>query len=212
MGKKVNPIGFRLSIRSTWNSKWYANDKLYKTFVLEDFRLRTELFKKLKFAGLAKVEIGRSINKVDVILYVAKPGVVIGRGGSGLEDLKKFITQFLTKGKKNTLKIELKIEPIKETNLNAHLVASNISDQLIRRIPHRRAVTQSLERVMSAGAKGVRIALSGRINGAEISRVEKYQDGSMPLSTLREDIDYASVPALTKSGYVGVKVWICRKS
>ena len=212
MGKKVNPIGFRISANSVWHSKWYANDKTYKTFVLQDFRLRQMLHKKLKIAGLARVEIGRSINKIDITLYVAKPGMVIGRGGSGMEDLKKLITSFLTHDRKTNLKIELKIEPVKEQNLNAFLVGTSVADQIIRRLPHRRVINQSIERVMNAGAKGVRIMLSGRIAGAEISRSEKYQQGTMPLSTIREDIDYASTPALTKSGYVGVKVWICKKS
>lgn len=212
MGRKVNPVGFRLGVSTTWGSKWYASDSQYKKFVLEDYRLREYLFEKLKFAGLSRVEIGRSINKIDIMLHVARPGVVIGRGGSGLEDLKKFIVTFLSKGKKTKLKIELKVEPIKEQDLDAFLVAQSVSNRLLKRLPHRRVVKQTIDRVMSAGAKGVLIMLSGRIGGAEISRREKYQEGSMPLSTIRENVQYASVPALTKSGYVGVKVWICRKT
>ena len=212
MGQKVNPVGFRLSVNSSWRSKWFAHDKDYKKFVEEDYRLREYLFEKLKFARLARVDIGRSINKVDIMLHVGRPGVVIGRGGAGLEELKKFITKFLTKGKKSKIKIELKIEPVKEQDLNAYLVGQSIAAQLVKRLPHRRVVNHAIERVMNVGAKGVRVMLSGRIAGAEISRSEKYQKGSMPLSTLREEIDYACTPALTKSGYVGVKVWICKKS
>ncbi len=166
------------------------------------------MFLKLKPAGLAQVDIERSINKIGVTLHVAKPGMVIGRGGSGLEDLKKYVEKFFTDAK---LKIEVTVEPVKEPNLNARLVATNISDQLARRMPHKRVCNQALARVLGAGARGIRINLGGRINGAEIARREKFQAGTIPLSTIREEVDYASVPSLTRSGYVGVKVWICKK-
>ena len=143
---------------------------------------------------------------------VSRPGLVIGRGGTGLEVLKKYITQFLHKNKsrKDTLKIELRVEPVKEPNLDAHIIANSIADQLVKRLPHKRVVNQAIERIMGAHAKGARIILSGRINGAEISRREKYQKGTVPLSTIREEIDYAQIPSLTKSGYIGVKVWIAK--
>jgi small subunit ribosomal protein S3 len=145
-----------------------------------------------------------------------------GRGGSGLEDLKKSVEKFLEKlGKRKgpydrevkatKQKVELAVEPVKEPNLSAFLVATNIADQVARRMPHKRVCNQALERVMGAGAKGVKIKLSGRINGAEIARIEKFASGSVPLSTIREEVDFAAVPSLTKSGYIGVKVWICRK-
>ncbi|MBU1326905.1 30S ribosomal protein S3 [Patescibacteria group bacterium] len=225
MGQKIHPHGFRLGPVFTWGSRWFAHGRRYGELLLEDVRLRRELFIRLKTAGLAQVEIERSINKVKIILHVSRPGVVIGRGGSGLEEVKKFIEKFIQaqppKGSGsqissnmpplNKTKVELSVEPVKDPNLNAYLVAVNITDQLARRIHHKRVCNQTLDRVMASGAKGIRIMLAGRIAGAEISRKEKYKAGSVPLSTIRERIDYAEVPALTKSGYIGVKVWICRK-
>ncbi|MBI4065246.1 30S ribosomal protein S3 [Candidatus Gottesmanbacteria bacterium] len=219
MGQKIHPKGFRLGTVFTWTSRWFSRPKQYKTLLFEDVTLRQALTKKLKSAGLTEVEIERSINKIKIILHVSKPGIVIGRGGSGLEELKKYIEQYLSSLYKNTnkrpdakQKLEVIVEPVKEPNLNAHLVATTIADQLVKRLPHKRIANQAVDRVMSSGAKGVRVAYSGRIAGAEIARREKYQSGTVPLSTIREDVDFAAVPALTKSGYVGVKVWICRKS
>lgn len=219
MGQKINPKGFRLGVTSTWSSRWFADDKRYSMLLLEDVKLRRELYKRLKSSGLAMVEIERSINKIKITVHVSRPGVVIGRGGSGLEEVKKFIAAFLIRegslgNKLETAKtkIDLAVEPVKEPNLSAYLVATNIADQLAKRLPHKRVSNQAIDRVMSAGAKGVRVALAGRIAGAEIARREKYQAGTIPLSTIREDIDFAAVPSLTKSGYIGVKVWICRKS
>ena len=219
MGQKIHPKGFRLGTVFTWSSRWFSHAKQYKTLLYEDVMLRAVLTKKLKSAGLAEVEIERSINTMKIILHVSRPGIVIGRGGSGLEELKKYIEKYIADLFKNTnkkletkKKLEVTVEPVKEPNLNAHLVATNMADQLVKRLPHKRVANQTVERVMSSGAKGVRIVLAGRIAGAEIARREKYQSGTVPLSTIREDIDFAAVPALTKSGYVGVKVWICRKS
>lgn len=218
MGQKIHPKGFRIGTVFNWTSRWYAGNRLYKHLLLADVTLRRELFIKLKSAGIAIVEIERSINKVKVTLHVSRPGVVIGRGGSGLEILKKFVEKFLANtiktqhDGKSAVKVDVAVEPVKEPNLNAYLVGTTIADQLIRRMPHKRVCNQTVDRVLAAGAKGVRIILSGRINGAEIARRERYQSGTVPLSTIREDIDFAAVPALTKSGYVGVKVWICRKS
>ncbi|MBI1869407.1 30S ribosomal protein S3 [Candidatus Gottesmanbacteria bacterium] len=209
MGQKVNPKSFRIVTRLTWDSRWFADKRRYQDLLLADYKLRQALFKRLKPAGLARVEISRSITSLDVTLHVTRPGLVIGRGGSGLEDLKKFISNTLHTEKKHKLKVELHIEPVKEPNLNAYLMASLIADQLAKRIPHRRVANQAIEKIMTSGAKGVRIALAGRIAGAEISRREKFQHGRLPLSTIRENIDFASVPSLTKSGYIGVKVWIC---
>ena len=209
MGQKIHPRGFRLGQVYTWSSRWFADAKQYKVFLMQDLSLRSELHKRLKLAGLAQVAIERSINKVSVTLHVAKPGMVIGRGGSGLEEIKKFIESFFVKNTK--LKVDVSVEPVKEPNLDARLVATSISDQLARRMPHKRVCNQTIARVLSAGAKGVRIKLAGRIGGAEIARREKYQAGTIPLSTIREEVDFASVPSLTKSGYIGVKVWICKK-
>jgi len=223
MGQKINPKGFRLGPLYTWSSRWFADDKRYGEMLLEDVKLRKFLFSKLKSAGIEDVGIERSINKMKIILRVSRPGVVIGRGGSGLEELKKYIETFIRTHRETRkrirrqgiletgkFKIELTVEPVKEPNLSAFLVATTVSDQIVRRIPPKRACNQALERVMNAGARGVKIALAGRINGAEIARKEKFSSGTVPLSTIRETVDFAIVPALTKSGYVGVKVWICK--
>jgi small subunit ribosomal protein S3 len=161
-------------------------------------------------AGIAKVEIERSINSLRVIVHVSRPGIVIGRGGTGLEDLKKFINKIFAKKKpgKAMPKLDIRVEPVKDPNLEAHLVATNIGDQLIRRLPYKRVLNSTSERVMAAGAKGVKIVLTGRIGGSEIGRREKIHVGTVPLSTIRAEINYAQVPALTKKGYIGVKVWI----
>ncbi len=209
MGQKVNPHIFRLGSVYNWSSRWFDH-KRYKYVVLEDYGLRKALLEKLRFAGVARIDIERSINSVKVTAYVSRPGIVIGRSGSGLEELQKFIVAKLSKGKtkKQLPKIDIRIEPVKEPNLDAYLVAKNIADQLVKRLPYKRVLSQTQEKVMSSGAKGVRIVLSGRIAGAEISRVEKLQVGTVPLSTIREHVAFASVPALTKKGYIGIKVWI----
>ncbi len=223
MGQKINPHGFRLGPLYTWGSRWFADDKRYSGLLIQDIKLREVLGVKLKPAGLAKTEIERSINKVKIILHVSRPGMVIGRGGSGLEEIKKYVEQAIMKiAREKKLdksvydptktKVEVVVEPVKEPNLSAFLVATNIGDQMIKRMPHKRICNQTLERVMNAGAKGVKIKLAGRIAGAEIARREIYKVGSIPLSTIREDVDYAEVPALTKSGYVGIKVWISKFS
>ena len=204
MGQKINPYGLRLGKFYTWKSRWFVDDRSYQKLFLEDVRLRRFLMEKLRSAGIFKVDIERFSKSIKIILYVSRPGVVIGRGGNNLEELKKIITQKLDPG----LKIELKIEEVKDPDINAQLVLENIINQLQRRIPHRRVVNQTIERVMNSGAQGIKIILAGRIAGAEISRTEKYNKGKIPLSTLRADIDYAERPALTKSGYIGIKVWI----
>ncbi|MBI4092172.1 MAG: 30S ribosomal protein S3 [Candidatus Levybacteria bacterium] len=212
MGQKVNPVALRLGIHQGFKSVGFYSKKNYSSTVLQDIKVRKALFEKLRPAGVGDVVIERSLSSIKITIYVTRPGIVIGRGGTGLEDLKKQILRMLgvTKNDKNAKKIELKVEPIKDANLNAYLVASNISEQLIRRMPHRRVMKQAVDKIMSSGAKGVRIVLSGRIGGAEIGRRERLQVGKVSLSTIREDIDYAQIPALTKSGYVGIKVWINR--
>lgn len=209
MGQKVNPQILRLGTLYNWNSRWFA-DKKYKDVLLEDYMLRKSLMAKLKLSGVARIEIERSINSLKVIAYVARPGIVIGRAGTGLEDLKKYLVTLLTALRKgeNMPKLDIRIEGVKEPNLDPYLVARNIADQLNKRLPYKRILRQSAERVMSGGAKGVRIILAGRIAGAEISRREKIQQGTVPLSTIRENVQFASVPALTQKGYIGVKVWI----
>ncbi len=213
MGQKVNPIALRLGIHHEFKSVGFYPRKSYAKNVLKDIQIRDALLLKLKHAGIGDIIIERSQNHIKLTIFVTKPGIVIGRGGAGLEILKKDIVKLLKDkdvDKSGEQKIELKVEPIKDPNLNARIVAANISDQLIRRMPHRRVMKQTIEKVMSSGAKGVRIVLSGRIAGAEIARVERNQAGKLSLSTIREDIDFASYPALTKSGYIGIKVWINR--
>lgn len=208
MGQKVNPIGFRVGRTIGWKSRWFSDSGVYKDLLIEDITIRKELMKKLAIAGITGVEIERQPKSMSVIVTVSRPGVVIGRGGSGIEDLKKFLVT-IVKNKKQ--KIDLKVNEVKNHELSAHLVLERIVQDLEKRIPHRRSVTKAMDRVMAAGAGGIKIVLGGRINGAEIARIEKFHQGSVPTQTLREDIDYAEKPALTRRGYVGVKVWIHRK-
>lgn len=212
MGHKVNPKLFRLGPLYNWESRWF-DDKNYSATLLQDYDLRKAIMERLRGAGVSSVEIERSINSIRVTAYVSKPGIVIGRGGAGLEELKKFLNSLLLRNKKgkNLPKLDIRVEPIKEPNLDAYLVAKNISDQLARRMSHKRIMVQAVERAMSSGALGIRVILAGRIGGAEIGRREKMQQGTVPLSTIREHIKYASVPAMTKKGYIGVKVWINTK-
>jgi small subunit ribosomal protein S3 len=209
MGQKVNPNALRLGILHTWNSRWFSERKsYYRKLLYQDIQLRKLLMRRLKGASISEVGIERSIHQVTVVLYVARPGMVIGRGGEELTATKKIIETFFTDQGEKT-KIEIRVEGIKKPDLEPYLVASNIADQLVKRIPYKRAVSQAQNRVMGAGAKGIRVMLSGRINGAEISRREKFTQGTVPLTTIRENVRFAHVPALTKSGYIGVKVWIC---
>jgi len=212
MGQKVNPHLIRLRSVFNWDSRWF-DEKNYKDTVIEDYLLRNALTDRLKMAGVSKIEIERSINNVKIIINVSRPGIVIGRGGSGIEELKKFIRGFFVNSKKGKQvpRFDIVVEPIKEPNLDAQLVAKNVAEQLIRRLPYKRVLSQTADRVINAGAAGVRIVLSGRIGGSEIGRREKIQLGTVPLSTIREQINYAQFPALTKKGYIGVKVWINKK-
>lgn len=212
MGQKANPKGLRLGVLNNWNSRWFfSNKKYYRDTLLSDTRIRQKLMDKFKFASITQVDIERAINKITVIIYSVKPGMIIGRGGKGLDDVKKSIVDDLHVAKKDKeTKVDLKIEPVKKPYLSAYFVGQMVAEKLIRSFPHRAVVHNTMNRVMEAGAKGVKIQLGGRIGGAEISRREKYFQGSIPTSTIREDIDFAIYPALTKSGYVGVKVWICR--
>lgn len=206
MGQKINPVGFRMGISAGWKSRWFAQSNKYREFVLEDLKIRQILMKKLKPAGIHVVEIERAVNKLKVMIFVSRPGVLIGRGGSGLTELKKFLLKELKM--KNESGLEIVPMELKSADLSAYLVAQSIAEQLIKRLPAQRVMNQAIDRSIRAGAKGVRVVLSGRIGGAEIARREWKASGTMPLHTLRADIDFTSYPALTKSGYVGVKVWI----
>lgn len=206
MGQKINPIGFRLGILTPWDARWFAPNKKYAGLLKEDIKIRELLMKKLRPAGISKIEIERAVGKVKIMIHVTRPGVLIGKGGSGLLDLKKFLMKELKIKDEN--KLEIAPMDVRAPDLQAYLVAQNLAEQLVRRMPAARIMNQAIERVMQAGAKGVKVVLSGRIGGAEIARREWKAAGSIPLHTLRANIDFAVYPALTKSGYVGVKVWI----
>jgi small subunit ribosomal protein S3 len=215
VGQKVNPIGIRIGSFLPWKSRWFGDSRSFKNYLVEDIKIRGGLMEKLKLAGITSVEIERMAKSMVIIITVSRPGVVIGRGGTGIEDVKKFILDVMgqVRGKNvKDVKIDIRINEVKNPELSAHLVATRIAGELERRIPHRRVVQKAIERIMASGALGVKVVLAGRINGAEISRVEKFHQGSVPTQTLREEVDYAQVPALTKRGYVGVKVWIHRKA
>jgi len=210
MGKKVNPIVFRTGYIFPTKSVWFANFKNYAKFVLEDNKIRRFLEDKLKLAGITSIEIKRSINSVDIFMNVSRPGVVIGRGGSSLEQLKKEVEKLLkiNPKAKNSVKVNLHPLEIKNPDANAAIIADRLANQLEHRYPFRRAANQAIEKVMAAGAKGVKIVFAGRIDGAEIARTEKFKQGRTPTQTLRANIDYVEKKALTRSGYVGIKVWI----
>jgi len=211
MGQKVNPTGFRLETTKNspeWQSSWYASKKKYPEFLMQDKTIRDYLQKKLYSAGVVALKIERSTKRIKLVIIVSRPGLVIGRGGKELEAIKKDVIKFLPKvtGKQN---IEIQVEEFKHSDLSAKLIGEKIAYQLTKRLPYRRAVLSAMEKSIQAGAKGIKVVLSGRINGAEISRREKFAQGKVPLSTIRSNIDYAECPSLTRSGYIGVKVYLC---
>lgn len=211
MSHKVNPIGFRIGHFKPWKSMWFDEGKAFQDLLLEDIKIRQFLMKKLAIAGIDKVEIARLTKSMVITVTVSRPGVVIGRGGSGIEEIKREVVEIIknVRGKlPKDQKIDLQVREIRNPELSAQLVATRIAGELERRMPHRRVVTRNIERVMSSGAKGIKIELSGRIGGADIARKEKFHEGPVPTQTMRGNIDYAQVPALLKRGYVGIKVWI----
>lgn len=210
MGQKVNPISFRMGVTQTWQSRWFAGSGDYKKLLLEDISLRRALLHRLNLAGIQSVEIERLPRAITIRVRVSRPGIVIGRGGQGIEEIKKFVMRRLgfKQGDPKAPKIEIAVEEIKNPELVSKLVAQRIIGELERRMPQRRVINKSMERVMASGAKGMKVVLTGRIGGADIGRREKYQKGSMPTQSLRANIDYFQTPALLKRGYVGVKVWI----
>ncbi|MBU2701622.1 small subunit ribosomal protein S3 [Sporomusaceae bacterium BoRhaA] len=201
MGQKVNPHGLRLGVIKTWDAKWYAN-KDYATNLHEDLKIRKFIKQKLYASGVSQIETERAANRTKVTIHTAKPGMVIGRGGSGIEELRKNLKALTGKS------IDVNIAEIKHAELSATLVAENIASQLERRIAFRRAMKQSIGRTMRMGAKGIKIMCGGRLGGAEIARSESTREGSIPLHTLRADIDYGTAEAHTTYGRIGVKVWI----
>ena len=203
MGQKVNPHGLRVGVIKGWDSKWFANKKDYQNWLLEDIKIREFIKEKLFLSGISKVEVERTPDKARISIYTAKPGMVIGRQGSNIELLKKDLKKMSA-----TPNIDINIVEVKQPDMDATLVAENIAAQLERRIAFRRAMKQCVGRTMRMGAKGIKIYCGGRLGGAEIARGESYREGSIPLHTLRADIDYGTAEAHTTYGRIGIKVWI----
>ena len=203
MGQKVNPHGLRVGVIKDWDTKWYADDKSFADFLVEDNKIREFLKTKLFTSGISRVEIERTAGKIKINIHVAKPGMVIGKGGAGIEELKKQLEKLT-----NNKSVTVNITEIKVPELDAQLVAENIAAQLEKRISFRRAMKQSMQRTMRVGAKGIKTMCAGRLGGAEIARSEWYREGTIPLQTLRADIDYGFAEAHTTYGRIGVKVWI----
>ena len=201
MGQKVNPHGLRVGIIKDWNSKWYA-DADFADNLVEDYNIRTYLKKRLYNSGVSKIEIERASDRLKVIVYTAKPGVVIGKGGSEIEKVKKEVSKLTSK------KLLIDIKEVKRPDRDAQLVAENIAAQLENRISFRRAMKSAMQRTMRAGCKGIKTAVSGRLGGADMARTEFYSEGTIPLQTLRADIDYGFAEADTTYGKLGVKTWI----
>ena len=202
MGQKVNPIGLRVGVIRTWDSRWYAKGKAYHTNLHEDIRLRKYLKDKLRHAGVSKIEMERAANKIKIIIHTARPGVVIGKKGTGIDGLKADV-QKLTPNE-----VFLSIQEVRKPDIDAQLVAENIALQLEKRISWRRAMKKSLAAAIKGGVRGIKIKVAGRLDGAEIARTEWYNEKSVPLHTLRADIDYGTAEALTAYGLIGLKVWI----
>ncbi|MCK5758367.1 MAG: 30S ribosomal protein S3 [Clostridiales bacterium] len=202
MGQKVNPHGLRVGIIKDWDTKWYANKRDFGNWLVEDDKVRKYIKKKLYIAGIARIEIERAASKIKLNIHAAKPGLIIGKGGAGIEQLRKEVEALTGKS------VLVNITEIKDIDACAQLVAENIAQQLEKRISFRRAMKQAMSRAMKAGAKGIKTMCAGRLGGAEIARTEHYHEGTIPLQTLRADIDYGFAEANTTYGKIGVKTWI----
>ena len=203
MGQKVNPKGYRVGVIKEWDSKWFADKKDFSDLLVEDVKIREYIKKQAYEAGIADIEIERAVNNLKITIFTGKPGMVIGRGGAGVEELKSKLEK-IAPGKR----IIINVEEIKYQDLSAQLVAENIANQLENRIAFRRAMKQSIQRTMRAGAKGIKTMVSGRLGGADMARSEGYSEGTIPLQTLRANIDYGFAEADTEYGKIGCKVWI----
>lgn len=203
MGQKVNPYGFRLGVTTTWKSKWYE-DKNYALWLHEDLKLKEHIYKKFAHAGIADIEIERAASKIKVVIHTSRPGILIGKRGAGVEQLKADL-QKLTNSE-----LFVDIQEVRRAETNAKLIGENIATQLERRVAFRRAMKKAVTTAMKFGVKGVRVQAGGRLGGTDIARVEWYREGRVPLHTLRADIDYGEVTARTKAGAIGIKVWIFR--
>lgn len=205
MGQKVSPHGIRVGINKDWSSTWISNKKEFSKFLIEDQNIRKQLNNKYANCSISKIDIERTANRIVVDIYTSRPGVLIGNKGAGVEEIKKLVLS-LTENKN----VNVNIKEVKKPDLDAMIVAQGIAGQLEKRISFRRAMKQGMQKVMKAGAKGCKIQIGGRLDGAEIARSEHYQEGMLPLQTLRSDIDYAYCIAKTTYGVLGVKVWICK--
>ena len=203
MGQKINPTGLRIGVIKNWESRWYANPNKFGDTLVEDHKLREFLLELLAPAGVPKIEIERNSKRVNINIFCAKPGMVIGKGGAEIEKLKK-----LCESKLGGKEVSLNIVEVKQPDLDAQLVAENIAQQLEKRISHRRAMKNAMGRAMRAGAKGIKCCCTGRLGGREIAGVEHYHEGTIPLQTIRADIDYGFAEAATTYGRIGVKVWV----
>ena len=201
MGQKTNPIGIRIGINKTWDSTWF-DEKNYASKLHEDILIREFLNKKLSDASLAKIEVERTTKKISINIYTARPGLVIGKGGAEVESLKKMITKMIG------LEVQINVNEVKNPQLQAVLVGQNIAQQLEKKVNYRRVAKKTIQSTMSMGAEGIKICIAGRLNGADIARSETFREGRVPLHTLRADIDYAHVEALTTFGIIGIKTWI----
>ncbi|RPF56585.1 30S ribosomal protein S3 [Abyssicoccus albus] len=204
MGQKINPTGLRVGIIQDWEAKWYADDKNFATLLHEDLKIRKYIEENLKDAAVSKVEIERAANRLNISIHTGKPGMVIGKGGSEIDKLRNNLAKLTDK------KVHINVVEIKKVDLDAKLVAENIARQLENRVSFRRAQKQAISRAMKLGAKGIKTQVSGRLGGADIARAEQYSEGTVPLHTLRADIDYAHAEADTTYGKLGVKVWVYR--
>ncbi|MDI9521311.1 MAG: 30S ribosomal protein S3 [Bacillota bacterium] len=202
MGQKVNPHGARVGVIFDWSTRWYAEKKDFANFLVEDYKIRESLKEKYYSTGVSRIDIERSAARMTINVFTGKPGMIIGRGGKGIEELKAFVEKMVGRP------VTINVVEIKTPDTDAQLVAENIAQQLEKRISFRRAMKQSIQRTMRAGAKGMKAAVSGRLGGADIARTEHYHEGSIPLQTLRANIDYGFAEAKTTYGRLGVKVWI----
>lgn len=208
MGQKVNPHGLRVGVIKDWDSRWFAKDNAFGDLLVEDYQLRKYLKKRLYDAGVARIEIERDAAKVKIHIHCARPGVVIGRQGSEIEKVRLECEKMVNKDKENKVNVLVNVVEVKSADKNAQLVAENIAAQLEGRVSFRRAMKQAIGRAMKFGAKGIKVQVSGRLGGAEIARTESYHEGTIPLQTIRADIDYGFAEAATTYGRIGVKVWI----
>lgn len=208
MGQKVNPHGLRVGVIKDWDSRWFARDDAFGDILVEDYQLRKFLKKALYDAGIPKIEIERDATKVRIHVHCARPGIVIGKGGVEIEKTRKACEKIINKNRKEKLAVYVNVVEVKQTDKNAQLVAENIASQLENRVSFRRAMKQSIGRAMRFGAKGIKVQVSGRLGGAEIARTERYHEGTIPLQTLRADIDYGFAEANTTYCKIGVKVWV----